>query len=267
MPAKLLSTRFPFLIALCFVALLLGAVRAEDTDPESIPLFDGQTLSGWTDQGGDPVSEGWTVENGLLVREGRGGAIYAEQEYENFILEFEWRIAKGGNSGVKYRVQFYEDGLWNKPGWLGYEYQIYGDKNPQPSKSSAGALYALYAPCDERILRAPDEFNQSRIVVNGTHIEHWLNEMKIVDADISTQDFQTRVQECKFNQVDDFGQNMSGRIQIQDHGSNVAYRNITIQVLPSETEKPATASAQGSASRRPLVNSVQESGLLGRRRQ
>jgi len=265
MPAKLLPTRFLFLIAICLVALFLGAARAEDTNPEPVSLFDGETLNGWTNQNGDPVEEGWTVNDGLLVREGRGGAIYAEQDYENFILEFEWRIAKGGNSGVKYRVQFYEDGLWNKPGWLGYEYQIFGDKNPQPTKSSAGALYAIYAPCDERVLREPNEFNQSRIVVNGTHIEHWLNGIKIVDADTSTQDFRNRIKESKFNQVDDFGQNRSGRIQIQDHGSNVAYRSITIQVLPLEADQTNEDSTRAT-SRRPLVDSLQSPDILGRRR-
>ena len=197
------------------------------------------TLQGWTDAAGNPVSskdaDGWQIEGGELVRKGRGGAIYAEGEYENFVLEFEWKIAKGGNSGVKYRVKYYEQGLWGRSGWLGFEYQIYGDRNPEASnghKGSAGALYAIYAPNDKKKLAAHNAYNTARIVARGTHIEHWFNGEKIVDTDTSSDEFAERVKASKFKQVPDFGQNRKGRIQIQDHGSNVAYRNIRLRLLP-----------------------------------
>jgi hypothetical protein len=222
----------------CFFAL--STISATEPATKVIELFDGKTLQGWTDQAGNPVSakdaNGWQVEGGELVRKGRGGAIYADGEYENFVLEFEWKIAKGGNSGVKYRVKYYEKGLWGRSGWLGFEYQIYGDRNPNASnsKGSAGALYALYAPNDKKKLAEHNTYNTAKIMVRGTHIEHWLNGEKIVDADISSDEFAERVKASKFHQVRDFGRNRKGRIQIQDHGSNVAYRNIRLTLLPSD---------------------------------
>ena len=230
-----------FRIALCTIACVCGGIvsplLAEDS-PKVIELFDGKSLQGWTDAAGRPISpseaHGWKAEGGELVRKGRGGTIYTAGEYEDFILEFEWKIPKGGNSGVKYRVRHYKKGLWGRPGWLGFEYQIYGDRNPKAGKGkgSAGALYALYAPNDKKELAEHNTYNAARIVVRGTHIEHWLNGEKIVETDTSSEEFAERVKASKFNQVPQFGQNRKGRIQIQDHGSNVAYRNIRLTVLP-----------------------------------
>ena len=238
-----------FWIALCTIACVCVGVDSPvsaDNSPKVIELFDGKTLQGWTDAAGNPISpsdaNGWKAEGGELVRKGRGGTIYAEGEYEDFILEFEWKIAKGGNSGVKYRVKYYEQGLWGHSGWLGFEYQIYGDRDLKAAKGqkgSAGALYALYAPNDKKKLAEHDTYNTAKIVVRGTHIEHWLNGEKIVEADTSSEEFTERVKASKFNQVPQFGRNREGRIQIQDHGSNVAYRSIRLTVLPSGDGKTA----------------------------
>jgi len=231
----------PFRITLCafaWISLGIGSPVSADNSPQVVELFDGKTLDGWTNAAGKPISpseaNGWKAEGGELVRKGRGGTIYAEGEYENFIFEFEWKIAKGGNSGVKYRVKHYDKGLWGRPGWLGFEYQIYGDRNPKSSKSkgSAGALYALYAPNDKKRLAEHNTYNTARIVVRGTHIEHWLNGEKIIETDTSSEEFAKRIKQSKFHQVPGFGQNRKGRIQIQDHGSNVAYRNLRLTVLP-----------------------------------
>lgn len=214
--------------------------------PEVVKLFDGKTLQGWTNAAGQAISpceaHGWKAENGELVRKGRGGTIYTAGEYENFILEFEWKIAKGGNSGVKYRVKHYEKGLWGHSGWLGFEYQIYGDRNPNAwkGKGSAGALYAIYAPNDKKKLADHNTYNTAKIVVCGTHIEHWLNGEKIVEADTASEEFAKHLKASKFNQVPDFGRNRKGRIQIQDHGSNVAYRNIRLTILPPGDDKTAS---------------------------
>lgn len=241
-PPMTKQTRLTNCLLVYLCVAVFSPASAADPTAKVIELFDGKTLEGWTDVAGSPVSSkdenGWKVEGGELVRKGRGGTIYAEGEYENFVLEFEWKIAKGGNSGVKYRVKYYEKGLWGRSGWLGFEYQIYGDRNPEASKGrkggigSAGALYALYAPNEKKKLAEHNTYNIAKIVVCGTHIEHWLNGEKIVDADTSTDEFAERVKASKFNQVPDFGQNRKGRIQIQDHGSNVAYRNIRLTVLP-----------------------------------
>lgn len=220
----------------CLVGCLLIASVAL-AEERTIQLFDGKSLEGWTTQSGQPVKNGWVVEEGMLVREGRGGAIYPPGEYGDFELRFEWKIAPRGNSGIKYRVQFYEKGVRGNPGWLGCEYQLFDDRGRKTnSKTSAGSLYGLYAPDEEKKKLMPvGEFNKSRIVARGTKIEHWLNGEKIVEADTSSKDWQQRIARSKFNIVDNFFQNPKGRIQFQDHGSKVWFRNITITVFDQES--------------------------------
>jgi hypothetical protein len=224
------------------------AAKAPAADDGLLSLFDGKSLDGWTTASGEGVTKGWNVEDGLLVREQRGGAIYSKDEYGDFELDFDWKISERGNSGVKYRLQFYEKGVRGRPGWLGCEYQLLDDeKHPNAKKAttSAGALYSLYAPNKRKSLNPAGEFNHSRIVVRGTKFEHWLNGRKIVSADTSSETWKKRIAKSKFAKVKDFAQNAKGRIQIQDHGSKVWFRNITLKPLDtaeqksSNTQKPS----------------------------
>ncbi|MCG8584377.1 MAG: DUF1080 domain-containing protein [Pirellulales bacterium] len=215
---------------ICFFAAL-SFIQSSIADDKTIELFNGKSLDGWTTQSGAPVTKGWVVKDGMLVRKSRGGAIYTKDEYGDFDLRFEWKIDKGGNSGIKYRVAFYKKGVRGRPGWLGGEYQIYGDKNKSRGVHSAGALYGLFAPNEKKKLRPADEFNESRIVVRGSHIEHWLNGEKIVEADVDSDEWKKRIAKSKFNIVPGFFQNPKGRIQIQDHGAPVSFRNITLREL------------------------------------
>lgn len=204
--------------------------RLDEVRP--ISLFNGENLDGWTTQDGKPITKGWEIEDGQLVRKSRGGTIYTQHEYGDFDLRFEWKIAKGGNSGVKYRVNFYPIGVRKRPGWLGCEYQVYGDRKPDDfGTHSAGALYDLFPPGENKQLRPVDEFNESRIVARGTKIEHWLNGEKLVDVDTSSPTWNERISKSKFGVVPDFFKRPRGRIQFQDHGSEVTFRNMTIRVL------------------------------------
>ena len=213
-------------------ALAVTAASDGAADEEVIALFNGKSLDGWTTADGRPVSKGWSVEDGMLVRESRGGAIYTDEEYGDFELSFQWKIAQRGNSGIKYRVRFYKKGVRGNPGWLGCEYQVFDDlgRDTNP-KTSCGAIYGLYAPSEEKQLRPAGEFNDSRIVVRGTKIEHWLNGEKVVEADTSSHEWRRRIAGSKFSVVDGFFENPKGRIQIQDHGSKVWFRNVTLRRL------------------------------------
>jgi hypothetical protein len=200
----------------------------------AMELFDGKSLEGWITESGEPVTEGWAVQDGELVRTERGGAIYYHREFEDFILDFEWKIAPGVNSGLKYRVRHYDVGVRGNPGWLGCEYQIYDDaKDPGPL-SSMGALYALYAPNEKKRVNPPGEYNHSRVVVSGTRIEHWLNGEKIVEADTASDDWKNRVAQSKFAPAKDFAQNRRGYIQLQDHGGQIWFRRITLRPLTAD---------------------------------
>ena len=236
------NTPTRWIAALSLVCILpSAAARAE----ESIKLFDGKSLNGWTTISGKPVTRGWGAEDGMLVRQRRGGSIFTADEYGDFDLSFEWKIARRGNSGVKYRVAFYKKGVHGHPGWLGCEYQIYDDASRRPEpKFSTGAIYELVEPSAEKKLRPIGEFNQSRIVVQGTRIEHWLNGRKIVEADTSTSDWNERVAASKFGVVDGFFKNSKGRIELQDHGHKVWFRNIVLRPLGGQTQP---ASSRGSS--------------------
>ena len=209
------------------LVFLSGAYAAAQ---QPIPLFDGTSLRGWIRMDGKPVEEDWEVVDGTLHLKDRpaGGAnLFTEQEYTDFELEFEWRIAPKGNNGLKYRVRKYGNQ------YLGCEYQILDDAayklNP---RGMTGSLYELYEPGDAKQLRPVGEFNHSRIVVRGNRIEHWLNGARIVSANVGTGEWQQRVAESKFHNVEGFGENRSGLIMLTDHGSEVWYRNMVLTPLP-----------------------------------
>lgn len=215
-------------IVLSTLIVLSSAPYAVAQQP--IPLFDGTSLRGWVRLDGKPVEDDWEVVDGTLHlkdQPGSGANLVTEQEYTDFELEFEWRIAPKGNNGVKYRVRKYGNS------YLGCEYQILDDAAYQlHPRGMTGSLYELYEPNEAKRLRPVGEFNQSRIVVRGNHIEHWLNGVRIVSADVGTRQWYQRVAESKFRNYEGFGENRSGLIMLTDHSSEVWYRNIVLTPLP-----------------------------------
>jgi hypothetical protein len=197
-----------------------------------IPLFDGQTFNGWVTPDGSPVTAGWEVVDGTLHLIGKGaGMILTDREYKDFDLQFEWKITEGGNSGIKYRVKSYGGSM------LGIEYQLLDDPKYFDNvlgKGSTGSLYALYAPVgdgDQLPTNPPGEFNSSRIVVRGNQITHWLNGEKLVSATVGSSQWHERVAASKFNNREGFGENRSGLIMLQEHGSEVWFRNVSLREL------------------------------------
>lgn len=223
--------KYSLLVGGALATVLCGG-HTSHAEEQNRDLFDGKTLAGWTTADGKPVTKGWAVEEGMLVRANRGGAIFSKEEFGDFDLRFEWKIAPRGNSGVKYRLAFYKEGVRGHPGWLGCEYQVFDDAGRKTNPiTSAGSLYGLVAPNDQKKLKPTGQFNTSRIVARGTKIEHWLNGKKIVEATIGSDDWKQRIVNSKFGAVDSFFQNPKGRIQLQDHGSRVWFRSITIRDL------------------------------------
>ena len=210
-------------------------------------LFDGKTTAGWTGMRGAPFPENsWGVENGTLrtLRDNSGGDIMFVDRFKDFELVFDWRIAKGGNSGVKYLVQEEWITFAFDPGapdserakWLrravGPEYQIiddvkYVDRKPV---SKTGALYLLYAN-DDKKLNAPGLWNTSKIVVRGDHGEHWLNGEKLFDYEFGSEEMLRRVARTKFRQAPGFGRKGPGYIVLTHHNTPAWYRNIKIREL------------------------------------
>ena len=219
-------------------AFSMPDVQQEPKQSDS-QIFDGKSLDNWSLENGKPVPSGWEVKNGTIHRK-RGkkriGNIVTRELYGDFDFSFEWKIAKGGNSGIKYRVQKYGRKM------LGYEYQILdtGKTDQPPGKKDTGSIYALFEPSPDRTLNPAGQFNKSRIVARGNRIEHWLNGKLIATATIGNTEWEKRIAESKFNNVPEFGRNAKGRIMLTDHGAEVWYRNLKISSPPNPDESNAT---------------------------
>ncbi|MEZ6104369.1 MAG: DUF1080 domain-containing protein [Pirellulaceae bacterium] len=242
--------------SLSFSIVGLGAVvhvaQSAESDPEltvntvaaggsndgpRLPLFDGTSLVGWKTTAQQPPPDGWVIEEGALHRKSRSGhLVYFDREFSDFELHWEWKIAPGGNSGVKYRLADYGGRL------LGLEYQLLDDlrhSNAKDPERSAGALYGLYAPSSNKHLKPVGEFNESRVIVRDGKIEHWPNGEQILAVDTRTEEFRQRVAASKFNEYPGFAERQKGWIMLQDHGNEVWFRNVWIREFSSKPAEEA----------------------------
>lgn len=184
-------------------------------------------------------NDGWLINNDeLVLLSGRkGGDIRTKKKYSNFELKLEFKMTRLVNSGVKYFVNQMKNNDTGKEEWIGFEYQIIDDFNWQEihgfddDKGSTAALYLLYAPNKSKKLNPSGVWNSMKISVYGNHIEHWLNGKKVLSVDVGSKEFQDLIQKTKFNVYDDYGKKKEGYILIQDHGSQIHFRNIMIREL------------------------------------
>ncbi len=201
-------------------------------------LFDGKTTSGWKSAKGEVFPDRvFTVEEGMLkvkkTQEGSGGII-TEKKYRNFELLVDFRITEGANSGIKYFVN--RDETTGEFATIGCEYQILDDRlHPDALKGvkgnrTLGSLYDLIPAPDDKPYRS-STFNHARIVVRGNHVEHWLNDVKLVEYERNTPMWQALVNYSKFSNIPGFGNAESGNILLQDHGDEVWFKNIKIKEL------------------------------------
>ena len=179
------------------------------------------------------MPDGWKVVDGALTRVSQAGDIVSAGEFENFELTLEWKIAKGANSGIFYRLDesAAEPEMWT----AAPEYQVIDDAGyPAPLKPTqkTAANYDLQPPGRDATKPA-GEWNTTRIVANGSHVEHWLNGQLIVQYELWTDEWKKLVAQSKFKDHPRYAMARRGRIGIQDHGDWAAYRNIRIRELPS----------------------------------
>lgn len=186
-------------------------------------LFPNDSLELWMNGKGEAPNRGWVLEDGTLTRKSSAGDMITKNDYEYYVLEFDWKISPKGNSGVKYRVKKYGNN------YLGCEYQVLDDAQAGGERNLTGALYDVYAPGENKKVNPAGEFNHSKIVVFSNRIEHWLNGEKIVDVRSGTRDWREHVAKGKFKDIEGFGENRFGKILIQDHGNEVQFKNVTIQ--------------------------------------
>lgn len=196
-------------------------------------LFDGETTAGWRGFKSDSIPSGWQVVDGSLTRVAPAGDLITVEQFESFELELEWQVEPGGNSGVFFHVMETDGSQYVYE--TGPEMQVLDNArhaDGQQPETSAGSNFALHGPVRD-VSRPAGEWNQARLVVDGTRVEHWLNGVKIVDYELYSPDWEERVAASKFGAMEDYGRFRSGHIALQDHGDRVAYRNIKIRVLPA----------------------------------
>jgi hypothetical protein len=179
----------------------------------------------------ESVPAGWTVAGNEITKSRGIGDIMTKDQFGNFELELEWKIGKGGNSGIFYRATKEYDHIY----WSGPEYQLLDDANASDGKNpltSAASAYALYAP-PRGVVKSADEWNTTRIVVKGAHVEHWLNGQKVVEYELWSPDWKAKVAASKFKDWPNYGMAKRGYIGIQgDHNGTLSIRNIRIRELP-----------------------------------
>jgi len=192
-------------------------------------LFDGKTTEGWKGYKKDKVSDGWKVVDGALVTKGKSGDICTVEEFQDFELQIDWKISPGGNSGIMYRVAETR----GAPYETGPEYQVLDDEKHGDGKNpltSAGSIYAVYPPA-KKVVKPVGEWNHTKIVLKGNHVEHWLNGEKVCEAEIASEDWNARVAKSKWAKVSSYAKETKGKIDLQDHGDAVEFKNIKILVL------------------------------------
>ena len=194
-------------------------------------LFDGTTTTGWRGYKSQSMPPEWQVESGTLTKSKPTHDIVTTDKYGNFDLQLDWKLAPKGNAGVFYRgTEEYDAIYWSAP-----EYQLLDDKGHPDGHSrltAAGSDYALY-PSPKGYLHPAGQWNHTRILVNGNHVEHWLNGHRMVTYTLGSTDWTARVKKSKFAAYPDYGKASEGYIAIQgDHDGALWLRNIKIKVLP-----------------------------------
>jgi len=198
-------------------------------------LFDGKTTNGWVAIGTTAFPEqGWSVVDGTLfhAKAGGGGDIVTADKYENFELTWDWKIGFAANSGVKYNLPKADKNI-------GFEYQLLDDDNEPDGKRGGrlhqtGSLYDLIEPPADKIIKPIGEWNSSRLVVKGNHVEEWLNGAKTVEFEIGSDDLKARIAKSKYAKVAGFGDKIASPILLQDHGGEIAFRDIKLRVLDAK---------------------------------
>ncbi|MGB8168478.1 MAG: DUF1080 domain-containing protein [Chthoniobacteraceae bacterium] len=239
----MLNTAVKSLIFALLLALTASPLFAEDaplntlTDAEKAAgwklLFDGKDASQrWRGYKKDVMGDKWVAEDGALVLKGKGGGdIITKDEFESFEFSVDWKISEGGNSGVMFKVQETDGPPWA----TGPEAQIQDNtKGHDPQK--AGWMYQLYA-AEVDTTKPVGEWNNFVLKCEKTpagtyRCVHTMNGTKYVEYEIGSADWNEKVAKSKFASKPGFAKSAGGHICLQDHGNEVAFRNIKIRVLP-----------------------------------
>lgn len=193
-------------------------------------LFDGKSLEGWRSYGKpNGPSHGWEVKDGTLncIAGAHGGDIITTKQFTDFDLEWDWRIPAGANNGIKYLV------TEKRPQAPGHEYQMIDDAAAagHPAQRSTASFYDVLAPDPSKPLNPPGQWNHSRVLLKGNHVEHWLNGKKVLEYELGSPEVKAAIEQSKFKKFPDFADKITGPIMLTEHHDAATYRNIKIREL------------------------------------
>ncbi len=224
-----------------------------------ITIFDGKSLDGWRGYGMNTVPARWTIEDGCLKFNGTGtgegqqsggGDIIFAHKFKNFELSFEYKVSKGGNSGVLYMAQEVpskdKEGAWEPIYISAPEYQVLDNENHPDAKlgkdgnRQAASLYDMI-PAKPQNAKPAGEWNTGKIMVYKGTVVHSQNGENVVEYHLWTPQWTEMLQASKFSEekwplafqlLNNLGgDNHEGLIGLQDHGDDVWYRNIKVKVM------------------------------------
>ncbi|MCC6356687.1 MAG: DUF1080 domain-containing protein [Verrucomicrobiae bacterium] len=225
------------LLALAAAVNLAGAAEPNSLSSEEKAagwslLFDGTTLKGWRGYGLSGLPEaGWMIEGGLLktVPKVKGNELITERKFRDFELSWEWRVAPGGNNGIKYFVT--ED----RPKAPGHEYQMLDDeRHPDAIRGDTrktAAFYDVLAPAPDKPVKPAGEWNASRILVRGNLVEHWLNGRRVLTYELGSDSLKAALAKSKFKSFGDFGTKIPGHIMLTYHSDECWFRSIKVRAI------------------------------------
>ena len=225
------------LISVIVSAALLQGAAAKAGPWKS--LFDGKTMDAWKIFKSEAVpkqcepgvlKDCWLVKDGELWKDGNANDMVTKEQFGDFELELEWKIGKAGNSGVFYRgTEEYNAIYWSAP-----EYQLLDNIDGADNKRDdhvAGSMYEFSSPPRDAV-KPVGEWNRTRIVAKGAHVEHWLNGIKTAEFEIGGPEWNAKYQASKFTKYPNFGKAPKGHIGIQgNHPGMLSLRNIRIREL------------------------------------
>lgn len=250
--------RRQLIVACCALAFASASSSAQGTAPNTLTaaekasgwrlLFDGKTLTGWHGLGYKTAEVGlWRVEDGSLARIPIGRApvqgdgqpltgidLISNDAFQDFELAWEWKVTPAGNSGLKYNVSESLSTEMSPPhAAKGWEYQMLDDSLAEDNKipsHRAGALYDMFPPGINTAVKPAGQWNSSRLVLIGTHGEHWLNGVKVVEFELGSASFDSAFAKSKYATYPAwFPVRRKGQIVLQDHDAGVWFRSIKIK--------------------------------------
>lgn len=197
-------------------------------------LFNGTSFDGWRGYKQTGVPACWKIEDGLLkaIPKVKGADLITTQKFDDFEFSWEWNISAAGNNGIKYLV------TEERPGAPGHEYQMIDDaaneeRNNGPKHATA-SFYDVLGPADDKPLKPAGQWNLSRVLVRGNHVEHWLNAKKVLEYELGNDAVKAGLAGSKFKNFPDFGTKIQGHIMLTYHNDECWFRNIKIRELPAK---------------------------------